>query len=107
MERVVRGQKFIVYACLVYLVAIVLQIALGPAAGLISLIALPLALIGLVRLCGGLGYSLLVKILLVILMFVPIVNLVTLLILNSRATSSLRAAGYTVGLLGARNAPVA
>jgi hypothetical protein len=38
---------------------------------------------------------------LVALMFVPMVNLITLLIVNSRVTARLRAAGYRVGLLGA------
>lgn len=41
------------------------------------------------------------RIILVILMLVPLVNLATLLILNSRATNALRVAGYKVGLLGA------
>ena len=46
-------------------------------------------------------FSIVAKILLVILMFVPLVNLITLLVLNARATRRLREAGYKVGLLGA------
>ncbi len=103
MHRVARGQKLIVYACVIYLAAMALQVAFGPPANLLNLLALPLALIGLVRLAGGLGYSSLAKVLLVALMLVPIVNLITLLIVNSRATSALRAAGYKVGLLGAES----
>jgi hypothetical protein len=49
----------------------------------------------------GMGMSLTRKILLVLLMFVPLVSLIVLLILNSRATSALRAAGYRVGFFGA------
>jgi hypothetical protein len=36
-----------------------------------------------------------------VLMFVPLVGLIVLLVLNSKATAKLRAAGYRVGLLGA------
>jgi len=35
-------------------------------------------------------------------MFVPLVGLITLLVLNAKATNRLREAGYQVGLLGAR-----
>jgi hypothetical protein len=92
---------------LIYFFTIGLQIALGPLVGLLSLFALPLALIGLVRLSTGMGYSWFAKVLLVILMFVPLVNLITLLILNSRASTRLRAAGYHVGLMGASKPDVA
>jgi hypothetical protein len=36
-----------------------------------------------------------------VLMFVPLINLLTLLVVNGRATRVLRDAGYRVGLLGA------
>jgi len=38
-------------------------------------------------------------------MFVPLVNLITLLILSSRATTTCRAAGVPVGLLGPKDVP--
>lgn len=34
-------------------------------------------------------------------LIIPLIGLITLLILNSKATAALRAAGYKVGLLGA------
>jgi hypothetical protein len=61
-----------------------------------------LAIVGLYRLASGLGYSTGVKVLLFVLMIVPLVSLVTLFYLNSKATPLLRRAGYKVGLLGAR-----
>jgi len=61
-----------------------------------------MSFVGMFRLAGGLGYSTAVKILLVVLLLVPLVGLITLLVLNSRATKALQAAGYKVGLLGAR-----
>jgi hypothetical protein len=36
-----------------------------------------------------------------VLMFVPLVNLIVLLVVSGRATRALRGAGYRVGLLGA------
>jgi len=45
-----------------------------------------------------------IKIVIGVCMFIPLVSLITLLLLNSRATTALRAAGYRVGLLGASKA---
>ena len=99
--KVASGQKLVIYAILLNFVAIALQVAIGPIAGLFGLAGLVLSLIGIFRIGSGMGFSIVAKIVLVILMFIPLVNLITLLILNSRATSRLRQAGYKVGLLGA------
>ena len=56
---------------------------------------------GILRISSGLGYGTGTKVILVILMFVPLVGLITLLVLNAKATNRLREAGYKVGLLGA------
>jgi hypothetical protein len=60
-----------------------------------------MGLVGFFMLASGLGYSVLLIILLAILMLIPLINVITLLVLNSRATAVLRAGGYKVGLLGA------
>jgi len=100
-ERVASGQKLVLYAFLVYLAGIFIQMAVGPLAGLLALVALIMALIGVIRLGSALGWSILSRIGIFILMFVPFVNLLTLLAVNARATTALRSAGYKVGLLGA------
>ena len=102
IEKVASGQKLIIYAILVQFLTIGLQAAFGDIAGLVAIVAVIMSLVGMFRLASGLGSSTGVKILLVILLLVPLVGLMTLLVLNSRATKALRNAGYKVGLLGAR-----
>lgn len=98
-----RAQKMIIYAILLNLAGAFIMIAVGTAAVvmLINLVALVLSIVGIVSLAIGLGNGIALRILYVVLMFIPLVNLITLLILNSKATRMLRAAGYEVGLLGA------
>jgi hypothetical protein len=98
---VASGQKLVIYAILVYFLAIVLQFVIGPFAALLLLGTLVMAILGIVRLASGLGISIAMRIVLVILLFIPLVGLIVLLSLNSRATKALREAGYRVGLLGA------
>jgi hypothetical protein len=69
--------------------------------GLISLALIILAIVGIIRLSSGLGYGLGARILIVLSLFIPLVGLIVLLVLNSRATNVLRSAGYKVGLMGA------
>lgn len=100
--NVASGQKLIIYAILVNFLTLGLQVAFGDIAGLVGIAAIIMSLVGMFRLASGLGYSTGAKIGLVILLLVPLVGLITLLVLNSRATKALRGAGYKVGLLGAR-----
>lgn len=101
IEQVASAQKLIIYSILGYFVAMAVRAMLGPVGVLVALAALVMALIGTYRLCSGLGYSMPVRVLLLVLMFVPLLSLIVLLVLNGRATARLRAAGYRVGLLGA------
>ena len=66
------------------------------------LIAIVLAVFGIVRMSRGLNISLIIIVLMAMGMVVPFLNLVILLIINARATRFLRDHGYTVGLLGAK-----
>ncbi len=101
-EKVRSGQKLLIYAILLNFVTMALQAAGVPLLGLLVVVAaLGMSLVGIFRVASGMGSGIVLKILLVILMFVPLVNLITLLLLNSRATKVLREAGYTVGLMGA------
>jgi hypothetical protein len=99
--RVASGQKLVIYACIAYLLAGGFRAQIGPVGALMLLPALVLGLVGVVRVMSGLAWSLFARIAVIVLMFVPLVSLITLLIVNSKATTALRNAGYTVGLMGA------
>ncbi len=101
IDKIARGQKLVVYAFILYFAAMALQSVLGFVVALVALGALVTALVGVFRLSSGMGHGTGLKILWIVLMFVPLINLITLLRLNSSATKALRAAGYRVGLLGA------
>ena len=97
-----QGQKFIIYAFVLYFVAIV-GAGVAPVLGVaILLIAFVLGVIGFFRAMIGVNYHILIKVILSILMFVPGINILVLLTLNSRATKLLRDAGYSVGFFGVR-----
>jgi hypothetical protein len=66
-----------------------------------GIVALVLSLVGVFLLGSGMGHSLGMNILSAVLMLVPMINIVTMLVLNFLATKALRTAGYKVGLLGA------
>jgi hypothetical protein len=100
IEDVRSGQRLVIFAVLLNIVSIPLT---GTGLVLISgLAALVLSLVGVVRVARGFGMSTLARAGLIVLMLVPLVNLLTLVVLSSRATARLREAGYKVGLMGAR-----
>jgi hypothetical protein len=101
LGRVMSGQRLVLYAALAHLLSLPLQAAAGAFASLaLSLVALVLSIFGIVRLGGGLGMLSVTKLVLSLLMFVPLANLIALLVLNRRATRVLREAGHVVGWLG-------
>jgi len=103
--KVCSGQKLLIYAILLNLGAIPLRMSgdrsLLALAALVALVGIVLSILGTVRLSSGLGYGIGLTIVYCILMLVPLVSLIVLLVLNSKATAHLRAAGYNVGLFGA------
>jgi hypothetical protein len=101
VEDVALGQKLVIYGILINLCAIGLQVVIGPVAGLIGLATIVLSIMGILRLSTGMGWGTGSKVGLIVLMFMPLVNLITLVVVNSRATALLRNNGYKVGLLGA------
>lgn len=101
LRQVAKGQKLTIYSILLNFATFALG-SVSPVLGmLVSIGAAALAVYGVVILATGLGMALWARVLLALLMFVPVVNLVTLVVLNLRATRVLRNAGYSVGLLGA------
>ena len=102
LSKVASGQRLIIYAILLNLLCLVVKGTAGDVAGLAAgIVATVVALVGLFRLASGMGYAVDWRVLLAVLMVIPLIGLITLVILNSRATKALRAGGYKVGLLGA------
>jgi hypothetical protein len=99
-KHLVQGQKFLIYAvgCL-GLFSILQQFSpeLGAAGYVITLV---LSTIGMVRAVIGLNYHVVVKVLLVLFVFVPLVNLIAILVVNHELTKTLRADGFKVGFFG-------
>jgi hypothetical protein len=101
IEQVASAQKLIIYSILAYFGGALVRAWLGPIGLLVFVCAILMGLVGTFRLCSALGYSMAVRVILIVLLFVPLVSLIVLLVLNAKATGRLRAAGYHVGLLGA------
>ena len=100
LQQIASGQKLIIYSIILNFLTMAARNSSGLAL-VLSLVAVVMAIVGIVRLCGGFGHSTGTKVLLVIGCLVPLVNLVILVVLSVKATSRLREAGYKVGLLGA------
>ena len=105
LEQIASGQKLISYAILINLGLYLLSLMLGEmAALLLALVAIGafvIALIGVGRISTGLGDSTASRILHAVALLVPLVSLVVLISINSRASKALKAAGYKIGFLGA------
>jgi hypothetical protein len=106
LENLRSGQRLVIVGILLNLVAILLRIippdnALLIIGGLLGVAAIVISIVGLLRMGAGLGVHLVWRIFLCILMIVPLINLLILFIMNSRATKQLTQNGYKVGFLGA------
>lgn len=115
------GQKLAIYAICTYIGTVLVRVLLaavfkssledddlvliGLFAGAAFLVAFVLSVVGQWRMADGLGISIGLRVLIVILLFIPLVNIVILLILSSRTTRALRQAGYRVGFFGALDLP--
>ena len=114
LERLRSGQKLAIYAILIYLVTLIVQMSLAGAAhgpgvllatsGLLFIAggfaALVMSLMGVWKMGYGLGIGAILRVVMLIFMIVPLINILLLLIVNARATRKLRRAGYKVGFLG-------
>ncbi len=115
------GQKLAIYAICTYLGTLLVRILLRALfksmledddlvllslfAGAAFLVAFALSVVGQWRMADGLGISTGLRVVMVILLFIPLVNIVILLVLSSRTTRALREAGYRVGFFGAPDLP--
>lgn len=99
------GQKIVIYCIL--LTFGVRAVAQGNVAGPLLVMCMSFgvaaySLFGVLRICSALEKSQNQKLMFMALSCMPWVNLIALVVLNVKATALLRAAGWRVGLLGAR-----
>ena len=105
LEDIASGQKIVIYSIVAnFLVSASQRSApeLGNTIIVISLLVTAAAIYGAYRLCTGLGYSTGIKILVIVLLFIPLINLITLIVLSVKGTKVLRHAGYEVGFFGVK-----
>lgn len=100
-----KGQKIVIYSILLNFVlrALAQAHAVPDLAILVLTVCVGIySLVGVVKICSGLGRSQNQKILFMVLSFFPLINLVILVYLSVKTTRILKEAGWSVGLLGAR-----
>jgi hypothetical protein len=101
LDRIASGQRWMVISVVVMLASLPLQGALGAIAGLISVASAGLGIFSVIRLTGGLGTHIVARVIYVLMILFPFLNLLAMARLSGQATKALRAAGLRVGLLGA------
>jgi len=100
-----RGQKIVIYSILLNFVLRAFdrtQVAADWVIYVLYFCTAAYSLLGVLKICSGLQKSQGMKILFMVLSYFPLINLIVLVYLNVQATRRLRQAGWTVGLLGAR-----
>jgi hypothetical protein len=100
------GQKIAIYSILLTFVLNATSRTQSLPPGVVLLLSFLLgvySLVGIVRICSGLDKVQGTKILFMVCAFVPLANIVTLIYLSVRTTKLLRAAGWDVGLMGAKS----
>lgn len=102
LNRIASGQRLMIYSVLVSMAGMALRTTLGPPAAVISLVATVVAIVAAARLSAALGSGIAMRVFYSLAMIIPVVNLIVMLLLSGRATKALRAGGYEVGLLGAK-----
>lgn len=103
MKDVAMGQRLMILAIGVNIVAYIVSNTIEPIIGiLVGLGGLALAITGMLRATIGLGFSTSRKVFYVIGLFIPLISLIVLAAVSAEATKVLRANGYKVGFFGAR-----
>ncbi len=110
-EHVRSGQKLVIWAILLYFLAsacsVMVQetqsvaiLAIGGLFALIAILAvLGMSFTGIFRIWRGLETPVAARVMMLFLLLIPLIGLLTLVFINSRATRFLRAQGYRVGFL--------
>ena len=100
------GQKIVIYSIVLNFVLNAVQrsqLLSGYWLALLFLCVAVYALVGVLKICSGLGKSQNQKIVFMVLSFIPLVNVFALVYLSMKTSKMLREAGWEVGLLGAKS----
>ncbi|MDH5629962.1 MAG: hypothetical protein OEY96_07375 [Gammaproteobacteria bacterium] len=96
------GQKMMIYGIIIEFSSLALINFLPYLVGVVIAVGLMITLAGIILVYYILEFHVAAKILYLLLLFVPLINLLVILSLNSRATKMLKEAGYTIGFFGAK-----
>ena len=107
MTRLASARRIVNLCLFVWAAAVAFGTLKTVVAPLVVLVAVVAALFGVIRLAIALRVSSLWRFIFVVAMFVPVVNLIAMGWLSTRATKVLRAAGFSVGLFRATPASAA
>jgi len=102
LTKMAAGQKQIINGVLIYLFAVFLSAVLSWIGLFAALISIIVSIIGLVKIASSSKAHIALKILVGVLMVVPLVNFLTLLVVNARTTKALKKGGFKVGFMGAK-----
>jgi len=104
LEALAFGQKLVIYSIIANFAWAAMRTSLPPLLGGLAALAITImAFVGVWKITSALGSNIVMKILAILSMFIPLANVIVLVMLSMRATKRLRAGGYSVGLLGARH----
>jgi len=103
LDSLALGQKLVIYTIIANFAWAAIRGSMPPGlTGLLAIAIVITSLVGVWKIATALGSNIVMKILALVSMFVPLANLIVLVMLSMRATKRLKEAGYTVGFLGAR-----
>lgn len=110
LRMVARRQRLLLWFVLAQVIASGAPFVAGNLHPLVPLALLPLQLavqilivVGVIQMLAALRTHILVRILYILLLFVPCISLLMLLLANGHATRALRKAGLRVGLMGVKD----
>jgi hypothetical protein len=101
-----KGQKMVIYSILLNLLLSAAErnhVMPDTVNFMLTVCIAVYALVGVVRICSGLGKTQNQKILFMVMAFFPLINVLALVYLSAKTTKVLREAGWKVGLLGAKS----
>ncbi|MCG8465735.1 MAG: hypothetical protein MI750_12925 [Xanthomonadales bacterium] len=95
-------QRWVILSLTIYMTGVSLSAYVLPGFVLLALAGLLMSVFYGVQLAAALSYSRLSCVFVFLVMCIPLVNFIVMMRLNDAATQRLRAAGFTIGWLGAK-----
>jgi hypothetical protein len=102
LDRAASGQKLVIYSILASFALGAIAAAVFPPVQYLQFALSIVAIVGVVRIASGLGRSMLARVIYALTMFIPLINIIVMVMLSVQTTRALREAGYEVGFFGAK-----